>query len=193
MATNASRATAFRPEIEPGRNSGWERGRTTAFPTRKLEIGTRHLAWKCSCPTAFLVGTINSEIKTLRRKLWGKPGPATHLRTPLLLISPRMSSSTVDFKSGWVPAIGGEELAPCKLIERIVQDCLLPSPLVPKDRPWTRVVLNSYLNRHLESKEAVWEAIVALWRLKSVQEDGVFAASWRQHVLAWIVCLIRDA
>ena len=79
-------------------------------------------------------------------------------------------------------------LPPSELIAVFVKKNVMPNP-AGDDREWSKPALRKYLDSHPSSKDAVWEAILTLWRLMSVDARGRFDELWQKNVIAWLVRL----
>lgn len=89
--------------------------------------------------------------------------------------------------SPWVPLLDDKALPPCDLIEDLILEGFLPTSRNTQHRPWSLLTLNKSLDRYRSLREPVWECVVALFRLHSVEKEGLGNKTWRQHVSAWLV------
>ena len=93
------------------------------------------------------------------------------------------------FATPWKPtAADGTFLPPSELIATLVKKNVMPNP-AGDDKQWSKPALRKYLNSHPSSKDAVWEAILTLWRLMLVDARGSFDELWQKNVIAWLVRL----
>ena len=85
----------------------------------------------------------------------------------------------------WTPTANGELCDPYFAYDVIAEEGAQPNPF--EDEQWDRNTLDSQLVMMPDGGDALWEGILALWRLRLVQEDGAFDRSWRTLVSAWLV------
>jgi len=96
------------------------------------------------------------------------------------------------FEPGWQPMLSGERLPACDLIADIVSNDLHPNPHNPTHRQWSKVHLTPSINRYpVEVREALWECVLAIWRLQLKQEEGVCNSQWVCHMTAWLVSYLN--
>lgn len=46
------------------------------------------------------------------------------------------------------------------------------------------------LRWHLKAAMAIWESIVAIWRLEKLPEDHGDSEIWQYHAMSWLVSLL---
>lgn len=90
-------------------------------------------------------------------------------------------------KSLWTPSFAGKTLSPCRLIESFVHYNVRPSATDSVQRPWSEEALAPELKRFGDFRTAIWECVLALWRLKGFEEQGANSEEWQDHVGAWLV------
>ena len=93
----------------------------------------------------------------------------------------------MSFATPWKPSLDGTDLPRCGLIEGLIADDLKPSSRDSDQRPWSLSELSLILNEHPPSKDALWECVLAIWRLKLEEEKGSRDTVWRDHMKAWLV------
>ena len=98
-------------------------------------------------------------------------------------------SSSDSFAANWVPTLNGVAVAGTPLIENLRD--VRPNPANPEEREWSKPSNKKYLEAHPESAEAIFGAILMLWRLQRVQEEANFDQSWADNVVAWTVSLLE--
>jgi len=54
--------------------------------------------------------------------------------------------------------------------------------------PWSRRSVMQSLNACPEDKEPIYEAVLAIWRLKMCSELGAKDPTWLVLMQAWMVC-----
>jgi len=86
-----------------------------------------------------------------------------------------MSSTT------WVPSLDGEALSPCRWYDEVVL-----AGNIPLEDAWRRKSVMPGLNG-ASDPVAIWESVLALWRLRSCEEFGAEDPVWRKHLRAWLV------
>ena len=91
-----------------------------------------------------------------------------------------MSSS-----SNWRPRLNGKPILLCPLTDDWVDQT--PSAMDPIDCPWSRGVALAGVDVCKEDANALFEAVLALWRLKMCEESGANDPSWVAMVEAWLV------
>ena len=67
----------------------------------------------------------------------------------------------------------------------VVQRQLSPDKF--RDSAWIRSAMGSGLEVGTPGEVALWECVLALWRLKLMEEKGSEDPIWPQHVSAWMV------
>ena len=91
----------------------------------------------------------------------------------------------MDLSAPWIPSIDGKACAPCALYDGVVMEDTRPNAREHSD--WAQENLESRLGKTPAFREALWEGILALWRLRLQEEKGVHDVSWRNLVSAWLV------
>lgn len=93
----------------------------------------------------------------------------------------------MDPKLSWEPVFVGKTLSPCRLTETLVQANACPVHTDSVQRPWSEEVLGPEFARFTILKDSLRECVLALWRLKAVEEKGSDDNDWQEHVGAWLV------
>jgi hypothetical protein len=101
------------------------------------------------------------------------------------ILSSRLS--TTMFKTPWKPSFNGKTLPPCALYQRVVDADAKPH--YRDDVAWTRESLKDLLDAAPAVSVALWESVLAIWRLSQEEEDGSEVETWRSLVVAWLVRL----
>ena len=81
----------------------------------------------------------------------------------------------------WVATLNGDSLPSCRWYDEVVS-----SGQVPKESPWARSVVWPSL-KSVKRADSIWEAILAIWRLRVFEESGREDVVWKKHLRAWIV------
>jgi hypothetical protein len=81
----------------------------------------------------------------------------------------------------WVPFLEGKILPPCRWYDEVVA-----AGSVPKDESWGRRFVMPTLEGAADPV-AIWEAVLAIWRLIACEESGAEDPVWGKHVRAWLV------
>ena len=70
--------------------------------------------------------------------------------------------------------------------DALVRDNPAPTHL---DKYWKKLTLDSLLDAHPKSGEAIWDSIVAIWRLEKLFMHA-YKEIWGHHTIAWLVSLV---
>ena len=122
----------------------------------------------CSCTSWVLLGLGPGCVHAwhcLLLSLFESSALAAFFITSLLLSTTFMSSSK-NYAFNWVPTLNGVAVAGNPLIEKLQDICL--SPANPKEKAWSNPSNKKHLETHPVSAEAIFEAILMLWRLQCV-------------------------
>ncbi|KAF9781081.1 hypothetical protein BJ322DRAFT_1111792 [Thelephora terrestris] len=97
----------------------------------------------------------------------------------------------MDLSSSWDPTKGTNGLAPFPAFAQIQTYDESPSSQVLSDAGWTKRELMPYLTGSGDGSEAIWESVLAIWRLRALEkdlEDGgkPFCALWQVYLTAWL-------
>lgn len=87
----------------------------------------------------------------------------------------------------WVPRLNNRDLEPCALIEDLVSENNYPDPDSLQDEPWLVTALAPHLDKAPLIREELLESVVAIWRLREVDEQGPNDPIWQDHLEAWLV------
>ena len=86
------------------------------------------------------------------------------------------------------PTLNGEELPPCPLYDSVLDQGVVP--ITEIDPSWCRErIFPSLADLAPEIAEEIWEAIVAIWRLRLNEDVGRGDELWTKHLCAWLVSL----
>lgn len=88
------------------------------------------------------------------------------------------------------PSLDGSPLGPCLLYDQVLRKIPAPVPKATEDGLWARrAFFNDLLeiDNDGEQSQRIWDSVLTIWRLKSVDEDGLEDESWRSHIRAWVV------
>ena len=89
----------------------------------------------------------------------------------------------------WTPTLDRDKCAPCALYDSVVDEEATPNAI--DDAAWTMEAMELELEAAPDGKDALWEGILALWRLKLCEERATNDKSWKNLVLAWLVRLCQ--
>lgn len=89
----------------------------------------------------------------------------------------------------WTPTLNGQVCTPYALYNSVVNECAMPNAV--QDAAWTMKTLESELEATPDGKDALWEGILALWRLRLCDKSGAKDDNWRNLVSAWLVRTCR--
>ena len=89
----------------------------------------------------------------------------------------------------WTPTLDRKECAPCAPYDTVVDEEATPNAI--DDAAWTMEALELELEAAPDGKDALWEGILALWRLRLCEEKAIDDRSWKNLVSAWLVRLCR--
>ena len=87
----------------------------------------------------------------------------------------------------WQPTVNGNVLARCLATENLEECKVVPNPRDTAEADWAFPGIREEVERAPESREALQECVVAIWRLKIAYEDGAMDEDWQNHVIAWMV------
>ena len=103
-----------------------------------------------------------------------------------------MAYHSVDLTTPWTPTSHNHNtpLVDCAFIEDLIDNDTKPSTRVERDWEWARFTLQQELDKSPQTKDAVWECVVALWRLRQVEPIAFRDLMWQGHTLSWLVRVI---
>ena len=127
-----------------------------------------------------LLGTLDTNHPWLLTKRRDRKGKRSENFSESLLIFTNM-----DISKPWTPQLNGNDCAPCALYLDVVGEEMRPS--TRSDGPWALKTLEPELSKTPFAREALWEGILALWRLKVEEEAGSNDETWRSLTSAWLV------
>ena len=104
---------------------------------------------------------------------------------PAKQLSSSFSSSSMIFSTGWIPAFLLDSHPVLEAYDRLVVQDLVPDPV--SDALWTRDRIFRPTEDLPLVADALWESVLALWRLRKVRPEGDDVDLWRQYVVAWLV------
>lgn len=76
------------------------------------------------------------------------------------------------FATVWVPELRGALLKPCRTIDRVLEDDERPSPRKFGDGGWVPSRFRDRLANITEAASAITESVLAIWRLRTEEEEG---------------------
>lgn len=92
----------------------------------------------------------------------------------------------MDLSSSWSPK---DELDHFQELFEIEENTLAPGPAT--DPSWMRVTVKKALANVPDGFEAIWQSVLAIWRLKTLEVklegDSPIQILWMQHLSAWLV------
>jgi hypothetical protein len=94
------------------------------------------------------------------------------------------------FNTPWRTTFGGVALPSYPVYDYLVREDASPTP--EKYPTWARTNLTGELGRVIEAREALWETVLALWRLSRDEEEGPKGDIWPKYVSAWMVSPFRN-
>ena len=90
------------------------------------------------------------------------------------------------FSVPWTPWLDGHVLAPLESIANLVDYNSLPD--FRYNHSWSLKVVHPLLNKAPEvAREALWESVVAIWRLSEVDDTAHGDSNWADYLEAWLV------
>jgi hypothetical protein len=89
------------------------------------------------------------------------------------------------YDTPWIPVYEKKAIPLFKPYSDLVDEDEKPS--FRNEPSWSRRGLEEELGEVPEASDALWESVLALWRLKVVQEDGSDSVIYQKHVSAWLV------
>lgn len=87
----------------------------------------------------------------------------------------------------WTPILNYRVLGPCPSISKLVSNRIRPVPGTTKDKAWTVQAIFPELDMAPAIEDELLESVVAIWRLREVQEESWDDLSWHDHLEAWLV------
>ena len=85
----------------------------------------------------------------------------------------------------WVPNVNNKPLSRLEAYEEIREEGVVPNSF--QHSSWTEKTHNLLLVNVPEGRDALWECVLAIWRLRLVKGDGPPGEIWKLHVVAWLV------
>jgi hypothetical protein len=74
------------------------------------------------------------------------------------------------------------------LVADLIAENVKPLWSYAQFRKWSEEMVEMELDQSPEGAEALWECVVALWRLNMAGDEGEGEDEvWQQHVSAWLV------
>lgn len=92
------------------------------------------------------------------------------------------------FSTDWIPAFLSDGHPVFEAYGWTVERDLQPDPI--SDAVWTRDQVFRQTEYLPLAADALWESVLALWRLRKVRPVRIDLDLWRQYVVAWLVGLI---
>ena len=96
-----------------------------------------------------------------------------------------LSRSLMSFATPWLPVFNNTQLALYPAYADLIEDAAVP--VFKEDPEWSRRSFKALFDTAPQVEEALWEVILAIWRLRLVQTEGIKEESWRKLVSAWLV------
>jgi hypothetical protein len=97
----------------------------------------------------------------------------------------------MDLSTPWTPSLDGNVCAASHLYQLVQND--FPNSI--NNTPWAERTLKEELAKTPAAQQALWESILALWRLnltlKKTSENADWCTDWCNLVSAWLVCIHR--
>ena len=89
----------------------------------------------------------------------------------------------------WVPTLHKHTCGSYTPYDEVVDENAEPNPI--EHAQWARRNLESELEKAPDGADALWEVVLALWRLKLFEETGGPDETWQKLVSAWLVRSFR--
>ena len=86
--------------------------------------------------------------------------------------------------TAWTPQLDGIDLLACELFDEIVRQRLVPK--ADSNPAWAKKNLFPTFSMVTDA-DAIWEMVLAMWRLKQREEEGGEEKIWQDHVVTWMV------
>jgi hypothetical protein len=104
-----------------------------------------------------------------------------------VLLTSHHSAIAMNVPTPWVPSWNGDPLSTFKELQDVLEDKLVPIPT--RDGAWAKQTLKpALLKIPANGREAVWESVLALWRLDyATPRDDGSKSLWQQFTSAWLV------
>ena len=98
------------------------------------------------------------------------------------------SSNSASLHVPWAPTLRGNQILACPVVADLIADQATPKRYMPNDARWAMSNLQTEMEGvTADGKAALEEGVVALWRLKVVEELGGNCKAWQDQVEAWLV------
>ena len=97
-------------------------------------------------------------------------------------------SLVMDTLAGWVPSLRGNVLHQSTLASPF--NARSPSLDDPSEKEWSRPFVTAQLEEYPDAKDAIYEAVLALWRLKMSERSSADRAEWSALTEAWLVSFL---
>ena len=94
-----------------------------------------------------------------------------------------------DPSDSWVPIWDGVVLPKFEPYEEMVADEV--APFGGKDPAWTKTTTFNELKNVPLGRDAIWQTVLALYRLKELESRETKGRIWQKLVLAWLVSDVR--
>ena len=130
---------------------------------------------------------VESGIGVMRRAMRGLTGMADDLLSRFGSPDQQffMSSMSSILTTPWTPVLDGRRCARYAPYDEIVEEGAMPNAV--HSPGWNLESLEPQLAETPDGKGALWEGILALWRLNLLAREGTNDEGWRNLVSAWLV------
>lgn len=89
------------------------------------------------------------------------------------------------FTTPWIPRVNGQPLGQLEAYDVICEEGVVPNSV--QHGAWTERALNLVLANVPEGRKALWECVLALWRLQLVRGDDPPSELWKLYIITWLV------
>jgi hypothetical protein len=91
----------------------------------------------------------------------------------------------MNLSTPWTPLLNGKP-CPTSVLYQQVHDA---SPNSISHTAWAEKTLATELKKTPEARDALWESILMLWRLRLTMNKASENTNWHNLVSAWLVCI----
>ena len=85
----------------------------------------------------------------------------------------------------WIPTINNQTIGRHEAYDSICGEGAVPDSF--QHGAWSEKTHSLLLANVPEGRDAQWECVLALWRLRQVKGEGMPSEIWKMHVVAWLV------
>ena len=94
----------------------------------------------------------------------------------------------MNFATPWRPSLFGNLLAKCTLVQDLEEYDVVPNSRRETEAKWSiSSIKREFEGAKEEAKVALQESVIAIWRLREMQADGIRDQVWKDHMVAWMV------